>query len=295
MTPSSNTAVLDLGRQYPEWQPWLTVIEEVLREAQDSQWEASFAEAPESQESKVPLLASATLSMDITAAGRWSERLVQAAYRSGAPKMSTLSGVQHKRLNTVDLFKSSLCQNGKWLKETAIDLGLDADALQAVTLLIPVPFLHACNRRWAPSIAESWTEGYCPVCGAWPAFAEVRGIERSRYLRCGRCGGAWQAKCLSCSYCGMTDHEKLVSLVPEKSGSNAVIDACKRCLGYVKTFTTLQGSPPAKVMVDDLASVDLDVAALQQGYRRPEGAGYSLDIKVIDKPSLSERIFSWRT
>jgi len=81
MTPSSNTAVLDLGRQYPEWQPWLTVIEEVLREAQDSQWEASFAEAPESQESKVPLLASATLSMDITAAGRWSERLVQAAYR----------------------------------------------------------------------------------------------------------------------------------------------------------------------------------------------------------------------
>jgi hypothetical protein len=48
------------------------------------------------------------------------------------------------------------------------------------------------------------------------------------------------------SYCGMTDHNELVSLVPEKSGSNSVIDACKRCLGYVKTFTTLQGSPPAK-------------------------------------------------
>ena len=53
-------------------------------------------------------------------------------------------------------------------------------------------------------------EGYCPVCGAWPAFAEMRGIERSRYLRCGRCGGGWQAQCLSCSYCGMTDHEELI-------------------------------------------------------------------------------------
>ena len=56
----------------------------------------------------------------------------------------------------------------------------------------------------------------------------------------------------TCPYCGMTDHEELVSLVAEKSGSNAAIDACKRCLGYVKTFTTLQGSPAANVMVDDL-------------------------------------------
>ena len=294
MTPSSNTAVLDLGRQYPEWQPWLTVIEEVLREAQDSQWEASFAEAPESQESKVPLLASATLSMDITAAGRWSKRLVQAAYRSGAPKMSTLSGVQHKRLNTVDLFKASLCQNGKWLHDAALELDLDVDAFQAVALLIPVPLLQACSRRWASSIAESWTEGYCPVCGAWPAFAEVRGIERKRYLRCGRCGGSWQAQCLTCPYCSMTDHEELVSLVPEKGGSNVAIDACKRCFGYVKAFTTLQGSAPANVMVDDLASVDLDIAALEQGYRRPEGAGYSLDIKIVPKPGFSERILSWR-
>jgi FdhE protein len=295
MTASLKSAVLDLGRQYPEWQPWLTVIDEVLREAADSKWEAFVPGLPQSPEIKVPLLAGATLALDATTIARWSEHLIRTAYRSGAPKMSTLNGVQQKRLDTVDLFKSSLCQNGRWLQDLAIDLGVEADALQAVTLLIPVPFLHACNRRWAPSLAESWTEGYCPVCGAWPAFAEVRGIERSRYLRCGRCGGGWQAQCLSCSYCGMTDHEELVSLVPEKSGSNAVIDACKRCLGYVKTFTTLQGSPPAKVMVDDLASVDLDIAALEQGYKRPEGPGYSLDIKVLHKPGFGERILSWRT
>jgi FdhE protein len=209
--------------------------------------------------------------------------------------MSTLNGIQQKRLNFVDLFTFSLCQNGKELQDTAIALGVDADALQAVALLAPIPFLQACNRRWAPAIAESWMAGYCPVCGAWPAFAEMRGIERRRYLRCGRCGGGWQAQCLSCSYCGMTDHEELMSLVPEKSGSHAVIEACKHCLGYVKTFTTLQGSPPAKVMVDDLASVDLDIAALEQGYRRPAGAGYSLDINIVDKPSLSRRILSWRT
>jgi FdhE protein len=291
MTPAVK-GVQDLGRAYPEWQPWLTIVEEVLREATDSKWEAFVPELTQSRESKVPLLAGAKLALEMTVVSGWLERLMRIAYRSGAPKMSTLNGAKQARVNTIDLFRFSLCQNGKWLTEAAIDLGVDAGAFQAVAALVPVPFLQACNRRWQQSINESWIEGYCPVCGAWPAFAEVRGIERSRYLRCGRCGGGWEAQCLSCPYCGMTDHEELVSLVPEKNGLNAVIDACKRCLGYVKTFTTLQGSPPAKVMVDDLARVDLDIAALEQGYRRPEGVGYSLDIVVRSK-AMPKQTTSW--
>ena len=295
MITVSHDRLRDLGREFPEWRPWLTLVEEVLRETRDPKWEACVPEPPASQARKVPLLAGAKLALEITAVGGWFERLIQTAHRSGAPKMSTLNGIQQKRVNTVDLFTFALCQNSQGLQETAIDLGVDADALQAVTLLAPIPFLQACNRRWAPAIAESWMAGYCPVCGAWPAFAEMRGIERSRYLRCGRCGSGWQALCLSCSYCGVTDHEELVSLVPEKSGANAVIEACKRCLGYVKTFTTLQGSPPAEVMVDDLASVDLDIAALEQGYGRPTGAGYALDINIVHKPSGSRRRRFWRT
>ena len=89
----------------------------------------------------------------------------------------------------------------------------------------------------------------------------------------------------------MNDHRELVSLVPEKSGSNSVIDACKRCFGYVKTFTKLQGSPPAKVMLDDLVTVDLDIAALEQGYKRPQGAGYSLDVTVTDNDKAWRRFF----
>lgn len=295
MTVSLDRSAADLGRQYPEWLPWLTVIEQVLREATDIKWEAFVPEPPESQVTKVPLLAGATLNLEAAAVGAWSQRLLRAAYQSGAPKMATLDGAKQARLHAVDLFKSSLCQNWPYLREAAVDLGVEADALQAVAALVPVPFLQACNRRWQRSVSESWTEGYCPVCGAWPAFAEVRGIERGRYLRCGRCGGNWQAQCLNCSYCGMTDHKELVSLVPEKSASNAVIEACKRCLGYVKIFTTLQGSAPVQVMVDDLASVDLDIAALELGYRRPAGAGYALDVKVVNRPRLSETIASWIT
>ena len=168
-------------------------------------------------------------------------------------------------------------------KALAAGAGADPEAFHAVTALLPLPLLHACNRRWKPS--ESWLEGYCPICGAWPAFAEIRGIERNRYFRCGGCGSEWQSHCLFCPYCAATDHNQLASLVPEQSGSRSVIDACNRCLGYLKAFTTLQGSPPARIILDDLATVELDCAAAERGYKRPPGAGYLLNVTVSNNVS----------
>jgi FdhE protein len=272
----------DLKRQHPEWEPWLAVVQEVLSETTNPEWDRCVPVRTEAQQSKVPLLAGTTLALAQRSVHRLLEKLIRIAHRSGTPEMATLEPMLHADLDFLNLFKASLCQNSDRLKKIAVDLGADSEAFQAVAALLPVPLLNACNRRWASSKSVSWVEGYCPVCGAWPAFAEVRGIERSRYFRCGRCGGEWQSSPLSCPYCSTTNHEELVSLVPEKSGTNSVIEACKRCLGYVKTFTKLQGSPPDKILLDDLATVELDVAALDQGYKRPQGAGYCLDVVVTD-------------
>ena len=277
------TGLQDLRRQHPEWEPWLAVVQEVLSETINPDWDSLVPIRSESQQSKVPLLSGITLTLERRAIHRLLEKLILIAHRSGTPAMASLEPALHADLDFLNLFKASLCQDRDRLRDIAAYLGADAGAFLAVTALLPVPLLHACNRRWASSKSVSWTEGYCPVCGAWPAFAEMRGIERSRYFRCGRCGSEWQTRALFCPYCGMIDHNELVSLVPEKSGSNSVIDACKRCLGYVKTFTTLQGSPPAKILLDDLATAHLDVAALEQGYKRPEGTGYSLDITLTEE------------
>jgi FdhE protein len=269
--------VQDLKREHPEWAPWLAVIEEVLREIADPKWDAMVPPARR-QQSKVPLLAEATLHPEKRSLGRMFQQLLRIAGRSATAKMATLQAVTYEELDVVALFRAAVNHESDRIKELASLVGADAEAFHAVAALLPMPFLHACNRRWKPS--ESWIEGYCPVCGAWPAFAEIRGIERSRYLRCGGCGSEWQAHCLFCPYCGMTDHKELASLVPEQSGSRSVIDACNRCMGYLKAFTTLQGSPPAKVLLDDLASVELDCAAAERGYKRPQGAGYSLKATV---------------
>jgi FdhE protein len=272
----------DLRRQHPEWEPWLAVVQEVLGETVNPEWDSLVPTPSKSQQSKVPLLAGITLTLERRSIRRLLEKLVLIAHRSGTSAMASLEPALHRDLDLFDLFKASLCQDRERLRNIAAHLGADSEAFQAVADLLPLPLLYACNRRWASSRSPSWTEGYCPICGAWPAFAEVRGIERSRYFRCGRCGGEWQTRPVLCPYCGMTDHNELVSLVPEKNGSNSVIDACKRCLGYAKTFTILQGSPPAKILLDDLATAHLDVAALDQGYKRPQGVGYCLDVVVTD-------------
>ena len=293
MTAPVDNDLRELGRGRPEWQPWLAVIQEVLGQIADAKWDAVVPDRATARESKVPLLAGAVIAFDPASLRRWTERLISTGGRSGTEKMATLSRALRQTADSLTLFKASLCQDASKLMQIALASDTDPDAFQAVVALLPVPFLHACNRRWSQSVPRSWVEGYCPVCGAWPAFAEVRGIERSRYFRCGRCAGEWQVNCLVCAYCGMTDHEQLVSLVAEQGGATRVIEACKRCLGYVKTFTTLQASPAARVMLDDLASVDLDIAALERGYKRPQGPGYSFDVTLVDKPA--EKSPFWRT
>jgi FdhE protein len=269
------------------------VVEEVLNEAAATTWEA-WVPTRREPNLNIPLLAGALVSLDLSSVSGWTKRLIRSAYQTGTAQMATLKVAESAALDVASLFKASLRQDSEHIKAIAARLGVDPDAFRAVADLVPVPFLHACARQWAASSYKGWMQGYCPGCGAWPALAEVRGIERSRHLRCSRCGGDWETRWLSCPYCLMADHEQLVSLVPETNGpTTRTIEACKRCLGYVKSFTTLQGSPPGKVMVDDLSSVDLDLAALEQGYKRPVGLGYAIEVTVVDQPSAKRGIFPW--
>lgn len=289
-----DAALNGLRRERPEWEPWLVVVDEILREAASPAWEAAVPAATQTQRTAVPLLAGTTLTLDAALVRRLFERLIRTASRAGTAKMSSLKAALHADLEWTPLFTASLCQDNDRMNEIAAVSRADTEAFHAVIALLPVPFLHACNRRWASSISASWVEGYCPVCGSLPAFAEVRGIERNRYFRCGRCGGEWHARALYCPYCAMSDHEELVALVPEKAGSNATIDACQRCLGYVKTFTRLQGCAPGAVMLEDLASIDLDVAAIEHGFARPPGPGFALGTTVTDK-GARRGFFAWKS
>lgn len=289
---SAESAIAGLKQQRPEWSPWLSVVGATLQEAAGSRWDDAVPDMEAALNGPAPALDGATVVVQAGAVRSLVERLIRLASRDGTPKMATLRGAADAELDMTALFAASLRQDGDRLDALAARAGADAEAFRAVADLVTVPFLHACGRRRASSFDEGWVEPYCPTCGAWPAFAEILGIERSRHYRCGRCGGAWHARLLSCPYCATSDHDRLMSLVPEGAGNHAMIDACRNCLGYVKAFTRLQGCQPASVMLDDLASVDLDLAAVDKGYARPPGAGFTLDVQVVPA-ARARRFFAW--
>lgn len=285
----ASRAVDDLKRTRPEWTPWLALVDEALRESTNAAW-ASVVPARTASAPGMPALSGTIVTVPDKMLRDLLSRFARAA-RGSTPKMQSAAGLLRGDVDLARVFHASLTQQAADVGELASDGNVDPEALQAVVTLLGVAFLQACRTAWATSNGTSWTEGYCRLCGAWPAFAEVRGVERSRFYRCGRCGSEWYAEILRCAYCRSTNHDEMVSLVPEKDKARGTIDACRRCRGYVKVFTRLQGCSPLAVLLEDLASVDLDVAALEAGYSRPSGAGCAPAVSV--QIANGRRFLAW--
>jgi FdhE protein len=289
----TTTAALErLHRVHPEWKPWLSVIQTVLDECGNRRWDSFVPEAGSARKSE-PCLQGLTVVLELQSVTDWVSRLVKVAVASGAPRMSALKPLKLGSSDVVALFDAAIRRDDQRVRAVATERAADADALSALAELMPVPFLQACRRRWAASLTEGWTGGFCPVCAGWPAFAEVRGIDRSRYLRCGRCGADWLTTCLQCPYCSMSNHDQLITLIPEDGSRARTVEVCQACRGYVKSFTLLQASPGGMVILDDLESVDLDIAAVEQGYKRAAGLGRPLEVQVLEKKRTERKISLW--
>lgn len=267
-----------IGARHPEFVPWVRVLREVVTAFDDAGWEERVPSAPNPQP-RAPLLAGLVLKPDGARLARlW--RVLRHRAAEANPAMRALEKLPSSEAHAIAVFHAALDDDEARLGAIARDAHLEAEPLIGLAAIFPQPFLHACRRCWKDLLPANWREGYCPTCGAWPAYAELCGVERTRSLRCGRCGSGWQALVLSCPYCGNHDHESLGSLVAEGTDSKAAIETCGRCRGYVKAFTRLQAGPPETVMIDDLASVALDLAATTRQFARAKGLGHALDVRL---------------
>jgi len=276
----------EAARSRAEWRPWLAVLETVAEAAGDRAWRLAVPEAPAPPDAAAPLLAGATLTPDARLVRRWARRLLETAAAAGGAAAALAGAARAGDDALAELLESGLAQDAARMSALAVRLGVEPAALAAVAFVAPAPLLRACAERWRDRLPAAWNHGYCPLCGAWPALAEARGLERARRLRCGRCAADWPIAWLRCAYCGMDDHTQLAGLVATGSlkttdpASRVTIDTCGACRGYLKTVTTLGPTPADELGLLDLATVELDVAALEQGYRRPAGPGVALGARV---------------
>lgn len=284
-TASGSLRLTVLDAEHPEWRPLLAVIEEALREAERPQW-ARFVPALEhSGRGGRPLLDGAVISVAPRLVRRWVGHILGIATAAGTEVEPLARRVAEGGLDPLLLFESAVSQDVDRFHEVALAGEGHHGLLKGLASLIALPMLQSCRRAWAERVPGDWAYGFCPICGAWPALAEKRGLDGARHLRCGGCGGDWRTEWLRCPFCGEGDHEKLGSLVSTEKLERETIEICDRCSGYVKTMTTLSAIRPEHVVLEDLATVVLDIAALERGYRRPAAKGHEVVVSVRAQPS----------
>jgi formate dehydrogenase maturation protein FdhE len=149
-------------------------------------------------------------------------------------------------------------------------LGLDSGLTITIFRLLLIPVLRPVNDAWLPARQGiRWQAGFCPTCGNWPMLGEMRG-EARRILRCGLCTADWELPAKMCPYCGMTDAAFLRYFDVPGKDSKYRAAACDACRCYLKTVWTLLPLSGPRLLIADLASMHLDLAAPERGYSVPE-------------------------
>ncbi len=266
------------------WRPWVKLLDVALEAAESAAWASAVPELPARTDRAwppyAPLLEGAAVYIDGRRARKLVRELIHAAEDAREDGTGLATAVRGRRLDAVSLLQAAIVRDHAAVERIARRAGIESEALEVIGQLAAVPLLHACAERWREHIPSAWTHGYCPVCAAWPALSELRGLERSRRLRCGRCATDWPLPVLHCAYCGEADHDRLGTLTPEGESQTRRVEVCYTCKGYIKTFTTLRPMMLRTIAMTDLASVDLDLIAQERTYSRPSQFAHPLSLTV---------------
>jgi FdhE protein len=140
----------------------------------------------------------------------------------------------------------------------------DVGMLDQVLNLALRPFLSRCAEvlQQRPELAI-WTHSHCALCGGEPDFSVITPAAE-RHLICGRCGLRWKFEPLTCPYCHNSNKSRITSFAtPDGQYRVYACDACRR---YLKSYDGRRAQRPVMPVVDTVATLPLDAAALQRGY-----------------------------
>jgi formate dehydrogenase maturation protein FdhE len=109
-----------------------------------------------------------------------------------------------------------------------------------------------------------WNKHICPLCAGEPDMAVITPAAE-RLLVCGRCAARWRFDQIACPFCLNEERAKITSLA-SRDGKYR-ISCCDICLRYIKAYDARRAGRPLMVVVDSVATLPLDAAAIQRGYR----------------------------
>ena len=108
----------------------------------------------------------------------------------------------------------------------------------------------------------------CPLCKRKPGGGVLRplGDGGQRSLVCSFCLAEWEFRRIVCPGCGEENHAKLPVYTADEQ-KHVRVEACDSCRIYIKTVDMTKNGL-AEPVVDEIASVPLDIWAQKQGYTK---------------------------
>jgi hypothetical protein len=141
----------------------------------------------------------------------------------------------------------------------------ELEGLESVLLQAMRPILtRAADAILARLDVSAWPHGRCPVCGGEPDLSVITPAAE-RLLICGRCLARWPFTQLTCPFCLNADRSRITSFA-SRDGRYRLY-ACDVCERYLKAYDARGAARPVLPPVDSVATLPLDAAAIQRGYK----------------------------
>jgi FdhE protein len=125
---------------------------------------------------------------------------------------------------------------------------------------------YLADHRAPESLDE--TPSTCPLCGGKPLVGVLRteGDGAKKSLICMLCGHEWNFRRLYCPSCG-EEREPQMAFYSAPEIAHVRVDVCDTCHTYLKSID-LTKTGLAVPVVDELATIPLDLWAQEHGYKK---------------------------
>ena len=220
-----------------------------------------------------PLLRFEDIPLDLTELRLLVRQIADILRRHGA-----LDDDDYQRVQTLGRDMKLLAAAGEWYRSTAESHAVasvgaahvheaaaeEDPVLGQVLALAMRPFLSRCAEvlQQRPELG-GWVHPHCGLCGGEPDFAVIT-TAAERHLICGRCALRWKYEPLTCPYCRNADRSRITSFAT--TDGQYRVYACDQCRRYLKAYDGRRATRPVMPMVDTVATLPLDAAAMQRGY-----------------------------
>lgn len=175
-----------------------------------------------------------------------------------------LPGKQETNLEIIDSTAMELAQNIFESRNPVIISDTPENLTMLAAGLALMPYLQTVSELMMPHIDQSvWQRNYCPICGGKPSFASLEKESGTRSLLCSRCSSVWRYGRVGCPFCDNTDKQVYYS----SDDGRYRLYVCDRCKRYIKAVDLRMAGTEVCLLVENILTVAMDIAAQEKGYR----------------------------